>query len=83
VNDSISDADELVRWLSDFNCSVNLIVGNATASSEYRPSSRKQALAFQQRLVENGIRAMIRVSKGADIEAGCGQLRSRWMDKQA
>jgi 23S rRNA (adenine2503-C2)-methyltransferase len=83
VNDSISDANELVRWLSEFNCSVNLIVGNPVAGSEYQPSPRNQAMAFQKRLVESGIRAMIRVSKGADIEAGCGQLRSRWLDKIA
>jgi 23S rRNA (adenine2503-C2)-methyltransferase len=83
VNDSIADADDLLHLLSDFNCSVNLIVGNATQSSEYQPSPRKQALAFQKRLVESGIRCMIRISKGADIEAGCGQLRSRWIGKPA
>jgi 23S rRNA (adenine2503-C2)-methyltransferase len=78
VNDSLRDAENLVHLLADFKCSVNLIVGNETSSSEYRSSSKEQALAFQKILMAGGLRAMIRLSKGADIEAGCGQLRSRW-----
>jgi 23S rRNA (adenine2503-C2)-methyltransferase len=81
VNDSAAAADDLIALLSDFNCSVNLIVGNPVENSEFRPSAMAQALAFQKRLVGGGIRTMIRVSKGSDIQAGCGQLRSRWLDK--
>jgi 23S rRNA (adenine2503-C2)-methyltransferase len=84
INDSAKDAEGLIRLLMDFNCAVNLIVGNPTSCQEFRPSAPKRALAFQERLIAGGTRCMIRVSKGADIEAGCGQLRSRWLtDKTA
>ena len=78
VNDSLSDATELVRLLADLKCSVNLILGNPAHSSDFQPSSRQDALAFQKKVIAGGFRAMLRVSRGADIEAGCGQLRSRW-----
>jgi 23S rRNA (adenine2503-C2)-methyltransferase len=79
VNDSVSDAEKLVRLLDDLTCSINLIVGNSIPSSEYQPSSHETALAFQKKLIAAGIRTMLRVSRGADIAAGCGQLRSRWL----
>jgi 23S rRNA (adenine2503-C2)-methyltransferase len=82
VNDSLTDADELVRLLNGSQCSVNLIAGNATNSNSFKPSTSETAKAFQKVLIEKGIRAMLRVSRGADIDAGCGQLRSRWIKKQ-
>jgi 23S rRNA (adenine2503-C2)-methyltransferase len=80
VNDSIKNADELVRLLDGLKCSINLILGNPTASNDFQPSSLETALAFQKKLIGSGIRTMLRVSRGADIEAGCGQLRSRWLE---
>ncbi len=81
VNDSVGDAEKLVRLLDGLPCSINLIVGNPVPSSEYQPSSRETALAFQKKLIAAGIRTMLRVSRGADIAAGCGQLRSRWLEQ--
>ena len=77
VNDSIHNADELVVLLDGLKCSINLILGNPIPSSDFKPSSRETALTFQKKLITNGIRTMLRVSRGTDIEAGCGQLRSR------
>jgi 23S rRNA (adenine2503-C2)-methyltransferase len=82
INDSMRDAAELACRLEGLACSVNLILGNPTLSNEFKPSTREAALGFQQRLMAGGIRTMLRVSRGADIEAGCGQLRSRWREKQ-
>jgi 23S rRNA (adenine2503-C2)-methyltransferase len=82
INDSMNDAAGLACLLNGLSCSVNLILGNRTLSNEFKPSTREAALAFQQRLMSGGIRTMLRVSRGADIEAGCGQLRSRWLEKQ-
>jgi 23S rRNA (adenine2503-C2)-methyltransferase len=79
VNDSIDDADGLIRLLEGLKCSINLILGNPTGSS-FQPSSIETALAFKKKLIAGGIRTMLRVPRGADIEAGCGQLRSRWLD---
>ena len=80
VNDSIHNAEELIRLLDGLKCSINLILGNPLPSCNYQPSSRETALAFQKKLISSGIRTMLRVSRGADIEAGCGQLRSRNLD---
>jgi len=82
VNDSMKGADELIRLLESLKCTINLILGNPIISSDFRPSPLETALAFQKKLIVSGIRTMLRVSRGADIEAGCGQLRSRWLDKQ-
>jgi 23S rRNA (adenine2503-C2)-methyltransferase len=81
VNDSIENADELVRLLDGLKCSINLILGNPTPSNDFQPSALETALVFQKKLIGSGIRTMLRVSRGADIEAGCGQLRSRWLEK--
>jgi 23S rRNA (adenine2503-C2)-methyltransferase len=77
INDSLENAVALAQLLKGLNCSVNLIAGNPTACRDYRSSSLKQASAFQARLTARGIISTIRESRGADIEAGCGQLRSR------
>jgi 23S rRNA (adenine2503-C2)-methyltransferase len=82
INDSIKDADELIRLLDGLKCSINLILGNPIPSSDFQPSMCERALEFQEKLIAGGIRTMLRVSRGADIEAGCGQLRSRWLDRQ-
>ena len=79
VYDSIEDAGDLIRLLDGLKCSINLIRGNPIPSNTYQPSSLETALAFQKQLIASGIRTMLRVSRGADIEAGCGQLRSRWL----
>ncbi len=62
---------------------MNLIAGNPTPSKEYRPSVARRVAAFQKELTEGGISNTLRLSRGADIEAGCGQLRSRRLAKQS
>lgn len=80
VNDSEQDARGLGDLLKGMNCSVNLIVGNATSCQEYKSSSLQQAMVFQKQLFAVGVFNTIRISKGTDIEAGCGQLRSRFLN---
>jgi 23S rRNA (adenine2503-C2)-methyltransferase len=79
INDSLNHAGELARLLDGLPCSINLILGNPAHSNDFKPSTRDAALAFQKKLISSGIRTMLRVSRGVDIEAGCGQLRSRWL----
>jgi 23S rRNA (adenine2503-C2)-methyltransferase len=79
INDSVGHARELASLLEGLNCHVNLIGGNPTKSKEFMPSSRNTILAFQGQLTSRGISNTLRMSKGVDIEAGCGQLRSRWI----
>ena len=82
VNDALSHAHELSRLIEGMNCQVNLIAGNPTIKREFKSSPLKAVLAFQKQLRDSGISSTVRLSRGVDIEAGCGQLRSRWTGSQ-
>jgi 23S rRNA (adenine2503-C2)-methyltransferase len=79
INDSLSQAVELVRLLMGLNCHVNLIPANRTADESFKPPSRNRILAFEQHLKLSGINCTLRMSRGQDIDAGCGQLRSAFL----
>jgi 23S rRNA (adenine2503-C2)-methyltransferase len=81
INDSLEQARELAQLVKGLNCSVNLITGNVTGRPEFNSSTLRQAQDFQKQLTALGIVNTIRVSKGKDIEAGCGQLKSRIISK--
>jgi 23S rRNA (adenine2503-C2)-methyltransferase len=81
INDSLDQAQKLAELLAGFECHVNLIAGNPTPSKDFRPSVARRAAAFQKELTEAGVSNTLRQSRGADIEAGCGQLRSRRLAK--
>lgn len=75
VNDSIEQAEEVGERLSDLLCHVNLIPLNPTADTSFRPSSRERIDAFAKALKKTGIPVTVRLGRGIDIQAGCGQLR--------
>ena len=77
VNDGIADARELAARLRGQLGHVNLIPLNATPGTAFRPSPRKRVLAFQAELQKLGVPCTVRVERGADIDAACGQLRRR------
>jgi 23S rRNA (adenine2503-C2)-methyltransferase len=74
LTDRLADAHALVRLLHGFKCKVNLIPYNAYPGSPYRPSPEAQVRAFQRVLLDRGLLATVRISKGQDIQAACGQL---------
>ncbi|HEX9897560.1 MAG TPA: 23S rRNA (adenine(2503)-C(2))-methyltransferase RlmN [Dehalococcoidales bacterium] len=76
INDSLSQAGALAKLLVGINCHVNLIPANRTADKAFQPPSRTRVLAFEQQLKLAGINCTLRLSRGQDIDAGCGQLRS-------
>ena len=78
INDSISQARSLVRLTAGWNCHVNLIQANRTADRAYQPSPEKAVLAFERELRRSGVNCTLRQPRGQDIDAGCGQLRSRF-----
>jgi 23S rRNA (adenine2503-C2)-methyltransferase len=67
----------LAALLRNLQCHVNLIPLNPTPDSSLRPSSRERVNAFRDVLVGLGISTTVRMRRGIDIEAGCGQLRQR------
>ncbi len=77
VNDSVEQAVELGNLLQGLLCHVNLIPLNPTEDSPYQPSDRKRVMAFRRTLNRLGIANTVRLARGIEIQAGCGQLRSR------
>jgi 23S rRNA (adenine2503-C2)-methyltransferase len=75
VNDSVSDARELVRLLHGLHSYVNLIPGNANPGG-YRTSDGQSVLRFQSVLKSAGFESEIRAARGGQINAACGQLRN-------
>lgn len=82
VNDSITDARQLIRMLKGICSHVNLIPFNPWPGAPYECSSLSQIVAFSEFLFSNGIDAPIRRSRGSDILAACGQLKSSHQLKQ-
>lgn len=77
VNDSDSDARELVRLLSTLRAKVNLIPHNPAPELPYQSSTMGRILAFQEILTASGLPSFIRRPRGQDISAACGQLAAR------
>lgn len=75
VNDSVEDARRLVKLLKGIRGKINLIPFNDWEGSGFARPPLPRILAFQAVLLEHGITATIRWSKGEDIGAACGQLR--------
>jgi 23S rRNA (adenine2503-C2)-methyltransferase len=78
----LSDARRLGRLLRGMLCHVNVIPYNATGA-RFRAPTQRQAAAFCKVLQDAGINATVRVSRGSDAEAACGQLRARLEDEAA
>lgn len=73
VNDGYAQALQLARLLEPWMFKVNLIPYNPT-DSIYDGSSREAIEAFRAVLEEHGISATVRLTRGRDIDAACGQL---------
>jgi 23S rRNA (adenine2503-C2)-methyltransferase len=80
LNDSVEQAYSLVQKLALFRiggsilCHVNLILLNPTQKYKGHASTQQRALAFQSELEQSGIPCTIRIRRGIEIQAGCGQL---------
>ncbi len=76
VNDSVEDARALVKLLKGIPSKVNLIPFNPWPGSPYTCSSNNRIHAFGRELIAAGIASPIRKTRGQDIMAACGQLKS-------
>jgi 23S rRNA (adenine2503-C2)-methyltransferase len=77
INDSPALAEELATLLQGLLCHVNLIPLNPVVGSPFQPSRREDVNAFIAILQQRGIPTTLRLRRGIDIDAGCGQLRAR------
>jgi len=76
VNDSLEQADQLARLVDRKRGKINLIAYNAVEGMPYGAPDRGKVEAFEKRLWDHGLTAIIRRSMGADIKAACGQLKA-------
>ncbi len=83
VNDSDADARRVAALLQGMRAKVNLIPYNGGPELPYRASPLERVLAFQQILTERRVPAFIRISRGQDIRAACGQLSLAGVDAVA
>ena len=77
-NDTREQAEALGQLLRGMLCHVNLIPLNPTAGFSGGPSVRDRVEDFQEELARWGVSSTVRVRRGIDIQAGCGQLRDRY-----
>lgn len=76
MNDSLEDAARVLQLLKSMRAKVNLIPFNEHPGSEFKRPSDQTVRAFQRYLLDRGMTATVRISRGRDILAACGQLRS-------
>lgn len=77
VNDSDRCAELLAKRLKGIMCHINLIPANPVKENTFKKPEKKRIYEFKAKLEKNGLNATVRRTLGADIEASCGQLRSR------
>ncbi len=82
-NDTLEQAQKLGELLQGMLVHVNLIPLNPTEGYAGTPSSRERVDAFQEELARHGVSSTVRVRRGIDIQAGCGQLRDRIVAERA
>ena len=75
INDSQPLALELATKLRGLHCHVNVIPLNPVPDSPFQPTSEEETQRFVQTLNENGVPATVRIRRGIEINAGCGQLQ--------
>jgi 23S rRNA (adenine2503-C2)-methyltransferase len=81
VNDQAFHAEELAALLADFPCKINLIPFNPFPGSGFRRPNAANVRYFQEYLVNKGFSAMVRTTRGDDIDAACGQLAGQVADR--
>ena len=77
LNDTRSDAERILKLLRGIPSKVNLIPYNPHPASPFIRPELPDVLAFQKYLLDRGMTTTVRISKGPDILAACGQLRSK------
>ena len=75
LNDTTECAKELAVFLRDLKCNINLIPYNAVSDTKYKKSTNESIMKFKFLLEHSGKKVTVRLERGADIDAACGQLR--------
>lgn len=77
INDSPQDAKRLLKVLKGIPAKINLIPLNEAPEIPFKRPSEERVRQFQQVLMDGGLTAIVRISKGVGISAACGQLQAK------
>ncbi|MFH0940972.1 MAG: 23S rRNA (adenine(2503)-C(2))-methyltransferase RlmN [Candidatus Omnitrophota bacterium] len=79
-NTGVEDAQSLIKLMRGLNAKVNIIPYNPVISRVgFQAPSKLEVLFFKSYLAKNGIEATVRMPRGADIAAACGQLKYKML----
>ena len=76
-NDTPQVAKELAYFLKDLKCNINLIPYNSVIENDFKKPSNNDIMKFKYLLEHSGKKVTVRLERGADIDAACGQLRGK------
>lgn len=77
LTDTLEMAKQTAIFLRDFKCNINLIPFNPTEKNEFKKSDNSAIMKFKYILEHSGKKVTIRLERGADIDAACGQLSGK------
>ena len=77
LNDTPQCAKELAYYLDNLNCNINLIVYNPVEGDEFKRPKKEDIYKFKYLLETAGKKVTIRLERGLDIDAACGQLSGK------
>ena len=81
INDTPALAKQLVKLMRRLPAKVNLIPFNPFPGTQYVRSDETAIRAFQKILLDSDVQAMVRRTRGDDIDAACGQLKGQVLDR--
>ena len=77
LNDTTKSAKELAILLRGLKSNINLIPYNSVVENDYKKPSNDDIMKFKYLLEHSGKKVTVRLERGADIDAACGQLRGK------
>lgn len=81
INDTVEHAYELLEVIKHVPCKLNLIPFNPFPNSGYETSKASHIRVFRDILIQAGYVVTVRKTRGDDIDAACGQLAGKVLDK--
>ncbi|MCD8377982.1 MAG: 23S rRNA (adenine(2503)-C(2))-methyltransferase RlmN [Candidatus Gastranaerophilales bacterium] len=76
-NSDIETAKSLALFLKDIKCNINLIPYNDVTETGYKKPSNNEIMKFKYLLEHSGKKVTVRLERGSDIDAACGQLSGK------
>lgn len=77
LTDTLDCAKQLAEFLRGMKCNINLIPYNPVSENDYKKPSNNAIMKFKYILEHSGKKVTVRLERGADIDAACGQLRGK------